>query len=751
MSRSVTEIVKLPLPSGVDIDNASSPTAKVISDTLNTLVQQEGYQRAFKGLQVEDPSILHIYVDWDSLDAHQKFMGQSYYGPFVKHLLSAVDGKMVVFHAEFTPHPPTAAISSTSAPATEIVRHFFSADLSDSDKSTFEENVQKFEKIVEKAEGFKGFACGWIIEEQEHPKVEGKAKLWQTCIGWQSVEAHMAFRESKDFLDNVDLMRPEFGKSITMHHVKFQEREYCPPLDPTLFYAIILDYDISDLSSINAARNTLDILKANAANDEDNSFDPSGTSRPHDPDEASSQYESSERPQSWHGDSASESTDMTAISSGLDSLNIERQIKDGDIQAGGSATAFQDLESLDTDQKTAVLTEMFPTMKPFDVEYALKKVAFDFGKAVEELLSQAFLESDKAAGGEGISNRGIDGFLDLGPPRGRKPKGKRKRQTRRTSSTPALSDGASTQSVPTLSRWDRAKEDIEFLVQRINLPRSTISSAYHRSSASLPLTIAALCSSVTSDTIAHDPFTSAELIDAHTAELALDFPTMPSAVIMSLVQLTYPSRTSAYELARASLTRSASEDELLVPHYVPRSPSPPSDPQQTRPRTSVMPLDAATRQAYASATARSNAFTQANAAYRKSKSKPLMGGAASYYSAVGRDASASLRRYEAAAADARVTAQSKIGEVDLHGVTVKDAVRIAQDQTERWWEAEGREWARAGKVMGGKGLRIVTGAGRHSEGGRGKLGPAVGATLVKEGWKVEVEQGVINVTGRARR
>lgn len=127
-----------------------------------------------------------------------------------------------------------------------------------------------------------------------------------------------------------------------------------------------------------------------------------------------------------------------------------------------------------------------------------------------------------------------------------------------------------------------------------------------------------------------------------------------------------------------------------------------------------------------------------------------MGGAASYYSSVGRDASASLRRHEAAAADALVTIQSKPGEVDLHGVTVKDAVSIARARVENWWEQQGREWARQGKVMGG-GLRVITGAGRHSEGGRGRLGPAVGGMLVREGWKVEVGNGVVEVVGRARK
>lgn len=108
-----------------------------------------------------------------------------------------------------------------------------------------------------------------------------------------------------------------------------------------------------------------------------------------------------------------------------------------------------------------------------------------------------------------------------------------------------------------------------------------------------------------------------------------------------------------------------------------------------------------------------------------------------------------------------VNSQSKPGEVDLHGVRVQDAVRIAKEKVEWWWENEGREWAREGKVMdgrrgargggGGGLLKIVTGVGRHSQGGKARLGPAVGAMLLKEGWKIEFGEGFLMVLGKARK
>ncbi|KAL8998362.1 MAG: hypothetical protein Q9169_002575 [Polycauliona sp. 2 TL-2023] len=749
-----TEIATIPLQPGVNIDDVNSTAGKVLQDTFNVLRQQDGYQRAYHGRQVENPNLWQLLVDWDSVDAHKNFQSHPSYGPFVKHLMSIVDGDVQsMCHAHLSPHPPSTAVSGTIAPVTEMITHYFSAGISQSDQSAFESSVKQFSQVLEeKAEGFTGFASGWVVEEVEHEGVDGKAKSWQSCLGWQSVEAHMAFRETEDFKDNVHLIRPDFNKAMTVHHTTFTAQEYCPPIDSALFYAIISDHNLLDKTSLEEARRTLDILKDGAATDGDGLFDPSGSSRPADVDDLLSSQDSAERAQSWHGDLLSDNTDSTSLSHGLQALSIQNTTSNlkGDDNRAASAISPETTESLSFEEKTVILQEMFPTIKTFDISYYLKKSRLNFGKTVEELLNQAFLESETGERGDNARKNGVDGFAQHDT-RGRKPKGKRRRQGRRTSSTPAPSNPQSTDSSATSSRWDRAKEDVDFLSQRTYINISTIQSIYHAAGASLPSTIAALCSASTSDANPHLAMLDPETLAAHVAELALDFPALSLGTVKALIELTHPSTASAHELARAAMTSPTSQSEALLPQYAARPRSPTMESANPSPRPLAMALDTATRQATASVAARSSAFTQANAAYRKSKSNALMGGAASYYSSVGRDASASLRRYEAAVADARVGSQSRPGEIDLHGVTVKDAVRISQERVERWWEAEGQEWARSGKAMGGRSLRIVTGAGRHSEGGKGKLGPAVGAMLLKEGWKVEVGNGVVTVVGKARR
>ena len=150
-------------------------------------------------------------------------MSSPSYGPFVENLMPIVDGEMESMrHALLSPHPPSAALSGTTTSVTEMINHYFAADISQSEQSSFESSMKQFSQVLEeKAEGFKGLAAGWVVEEVEHEGVEGKAKCWLSCLGWQSVEAHMAFRETKDFKDNVHLIRPDFMKAITAHHTKF--------------------------------------------------------------------------------------------------------------------------------------------------------------------------------------------------------------------------------------------------------------------------------------------------------------------------------------------------------------------------------------------------------------------------------------------------------------------------------------------------------------------------------------------------
>lgn len=528
-------------------------------------------------------------------------------------------------------------------------------------------------------------------------------------------------------------------------------------MDSSAFYSCFLDY-LAEKSSLDELRKTLDFLKEATLTTDDTAFDPSGTSGFHDD---TSSHESSERAQSWHRDvlsGSTEDTDLTSVSQALKSVKFEgstaqnRHADEMDLDKG---QYDQWLESLSHMDKATNLKDIFCEAKDFDIGYILQKNNHSYHKALEELLTHTRLKQ------EGLQEKGIGAFT--GPAmssrerRAMKERDKRQKRgnrqpIRRTSSTPALESIRDDSS--SSNQWLRVDDGVKFIDDRTHLSSKFIRSTYHSSGATLPSTIAALCASKDLEAYLNPylPDTPLAEIEAHAKELHMEFPRrlqFPQA--LALIKLTYPSNAHARELA-LMLTSSPNvpSTSQIIPHYILRPPSPPSI-SPSVPSSPTPHVTLSDSRAAALASIRSNAQTQSQSAFRKSKSDHLMGGAASHYSSVGRDAAAALRQDEAARADAQVSSQSKPGEVDLHGLNVKDAVRISRDRVVVWWENQGREWARAGKVMNSGGLRIITGVGRHSAGGKAVLGPAVGRMLNNEGWRVQVGEGVVKVVGRVRR
>lgn len=64
-----TELATLPLSSGATIEDANSPAGKVWQSTLDTVSTQEGFQRAYYGREVENPSVLQLFIgiSWDNV------------------------------------------------------------------------------------------------------------------------------------------------------------------------------------------------------------------------------------------------------------------------------------------------------------------------------------------------------------------------------------------------------------------------------------------------------------------------------------------------------------------------------------------------------------------------------------------------------------------------------------------------------------------------------------------------------------
>lgn len=521
-------------------------------------------------------------------------------------------------------------------------------------------------------------------------------------------------------------------------------REYSSTLDESTFLAIISDFDLTNGPQLHEARRTLNILKESAEAENNSTFDASGSSRLGIPANGS---------ENGHGDydnarslrECSRNTDDTSLSQGFSSLGLEGYSKtDGNTE---DKSYIGGLEGLDEEGKVSILTGIFSSLKVFDVKWTLKKCNWDVNRAIDDLMTESFLEES------GGRHRGIEAFsesdLTLRP---RKAKGK-KRKDRVSKSE--VNGPASESSVGSsiASKWDNGKQDVEFISTRTGVPAHQVYSIYHNNGASVRATISAIVDAHIALKLGIDD----PIIQAKTIDLAHEFPFVPSSKLEAIIQITQPSDTFAHDLAKALVPPISNKSNLQIDFRHASLQLLDSEPTSSKPKNydavnvDDVSLEVSTAKVAKYTQARDNAFQKASTLYRKGKSDHLMGGAAAYYSQQARDADALARRAQGEAADARVNAQSTKFKLDLHGCNVNDAKRITMERVTAWWHELGQE--RGDGVKGGTNshLKVVTGRGNHSEGGAGKLGPAIGKMLIRDGWKIEVTPGFLMITGLAHR
>ena len=536
--------------------------------------------------------------------------------------------------------------------------------------------------------------------------------------------------ENADLMDVCAPGRWSFCDALTKQQRLRQE--YCPPIDEALFLAIGSEVDHTNSDQLHEFVATLDSLKLAALEQENTDFDPSGTGGvgftigP----ESSKSHSSPEED--------SESYGVASVTTGLSELKWDDHNNIG-----------ADLEEMSFDMKQDYLKNMFPSMKPYDITFVLKKCKGVLCRAIDELLNLSSLEEEAQQSQEGqpLIPKGIDGFLvQQNSGRGRKGKGKKQSRTNESSRASSVASALSDASNEPRNVWTTSTEDVEFIFSRTNIPQKLIRSVYHANAASLPATIRALA---TEEGASFTTLNGLDgLVQLQIVDLKQDFQFVPKSQLFGLLRMSRKIPSAARELATVMISSPGpvpTGEVSGIVQYAPYTPTDDADPTPARSPSHWTKIDLSYTRAvaFSHGAAASVAYTKAPAAYRRGKSDPLMNGAAR-----AKAANASF----AAAADAHVASQSTSRILDLHGVGVADAVRIAQEKVNTWWESLGdAKYAPGGGGPARDGYRIVTGVGRHSKDGAPKIRPAVSRMLVREGWKVEVGQGETMVYGKARR
>jgi len=196
-----TQIIILPLSSPPDFTSSTpSPTTTTLLTHLKTILSTTGIQSIHYGTAIENPSLLLIFLEWDSSKNFETFINSSSYAHF--STLSPPTSPPKTIHI---PISPTAAFSPSNPKigATELVLFYFKEDIKEEEIKDVMGNVDKMRPVMERSECFEVFD-GWSEESIPIPaNPDTKGRVFVNIVAWESVEAHGKFAESDDFKANI--------------------------------------------------------------------------------------------------------------------------------------------------------------------------------------------------------------------------------------------------------------------------------------------------------------------------------------------------------------------------------------------------------------------------------------------------------------------------------------------------------------------------------------------------------------------
>lgn len=196
------------------------PTSPSDSSLLTKLshakqVMQDYTNRTFYYLQqLEDPTLIYIIGEWDSLDQHMNHFIPS---PANQTLLETLKNDLTV---EYLIHIDTPQddlpIPRTGDHIVGIVRHFINPGEKGNFTETFETNKKYLEHYVTEARGsIKG---GWRIDHADDEPTKDEFVLFHP---WENIQQHESFAATEEF-EKYGKIR-EFLEGVEIKHARLME------------------------------------------------------------------------------------------------------------------------------------------------------------------------------------------------------------------------------------------------------------------------------------------------------------------------------------------------------------------------------------------------------------------------------------------------------------------------------------------------------------------------------------------------
>lgn len=535
---------------------------------------------------------------------------------------------------------------------------------------------------------------------------------------------------------------------------------YTKSIDDSIVLAILSDYDLTDSAQEAAAKNVLEFLRESTSRD-DEFINPSRSCG------YSSMIEgqirvredcaATESLQDWNTQTAASSSSSISPDENIKCLALHDQNLMLVPNEKLPTTSSSILDGLTEKDQENTLIAMFPALEVFDIKYTLQKFNGNLDKAIDELITQSFLEET------GDRCKSVNGFECENETQTfwrRKAKKKRKKEAL----GPISKNSVCSSEPEPKNSWNVGLENIQFLAERIPMAKSHIASLYYENGASLSQTIPHLIETKSKKSSKPDD----DINLAHIYQLVEDFP----SVSMLQIRKIYNSTQNNFSYSRDLLQALITSDKQQTPSGIQISfLHNPISLNTERNNACVDKQKALITNSYLRKNgpqtvhnlkdqmtnlyeSRDNAFAKASAAYRRGKSDRLMTAVATHYAEEGHSYNTQAKKVQSDAADLIAANQCSRNSLDLHSLSVKDAVRIAREYVTTWWHELDERASFENNLKYSRdcspSYKIIIGTGTHSKNGISKLGPAVSKMLQRDGWKFEVSKGTIIVTGLSK-
>ncbi|KAK6604388.1 hypothetical protein H4I95_06291 [Botrytis cinerea] len=223
----VTEMARIGLRGDIGAGDleGEGEEARIWRETLDTVAAQKGCTNSYYGGTLEDNEVLVWCIDWTSLAPHKAFMDSPAYPAFLENLQPIMGSVKIIHMSKLDVAGAISKINGEQKGGVMEVAIFFDVE------DVFLEGIEKFKSAMHKLHAEKKIAgflgvidSGEVIEKiakNKEAKEEEKGRALVIMIGWESKEAHLAFRETKEFAESTVFLR-KGTSGADMFHVAFK-------------------------------------------------------------------------------------------------------------------------------------------------------------------------------------------------------------------------------------------------------------------------------------------------------------------------------------------------------------------------------------------------------------------------------------------------------------------------------------------------------------------------------------------------